>query len=274
MESTSPLPVRPVSPAAGYQGGKKNLARRICAIIDHTGHDGYAEPFVGMGGIFLRRATRPKAEFINDLSGDVANFFRVLQEHYPYFIDMLRWRLASRNEFERLRDLHAGRLTDLQRAARFLYLQRLTFGGKVRTRSFGVDSRGGARFNLSRLEPMLADIHDRLAGVVIEQLPFADFIARYDRPGMLFYLDPPYFGCEGDYGEGTFSRGDFTTIAGLMAGARAKFIVSINDMPEVREIFSAFSIRPVEATWTIGTKTGGAQRVGELIISNFEPEAG
>jgi len=211
MESTAHLSVRPVSPAAGYQGGKKNLARRICAIIDRTPHDGYAEPFVGMGGIFLRRSTKPKAEVINDLSGDVANFFRVLQEHYPYFIDMLRWRLASRNEFERLRDLPAGRLTDLQRAARFLYLQRLTFGGKVRGRNFGVDSRSGARFNVSRLEPMLADIHERLAGVVIEQLPFDHFIPRYDRPGMLFYLDPPYFGCEGDYGAGTFSRGDFTT---------------------------------------------------------------
>jgi len=274
MESTAPTPVRPVSPAAGYQGGKKNLARRICAIIDRTPHDGYAEPFVGMGGIFLRRSTRPKAEVINDLSGDVANFFRVLQEHYPYFIDMLRWRLASRNEFERLRDLPAGRLTDLQRAARFLYLQRLTFGGKVRGRNFGVPSPGGARFNVSRLEPMLADIHERLAGVVIEQLPFDQFIPRYDRPGMLFYLDPPYFGCEGDYGAGTFSRGDFTTIAEMMARARGQFIVSINDTPEVREIFAAFHLEAVETTWTIGTKAVGAKRVGELIISNFELESG
>ena len=272
MESTTPLPVGPVSPAAGYQGGKRNLARRICAIIDRTEHDGYAEPFVGMGGIFLRRSTKPKAEVINDLSGDVANFFRVLQEHYPYFIDMLRWRLASRSEFERLRDLPAGRLTDLQRAARFLYLQRLTFGGKVRGRNFGVDSRGGARFNVSRLEPMLADIHERLAGVVIEQLPFDQFIPRYDRPGMLFYLDPPYFGCEGDYGTGTFSRGDFNTIAAMMAGARAKVMVSINDTPEVREIFAAFHLKPVETTWTIGTKDAGAKRVGELIISNFALE--
>ena len=75
------VPVRPVRPAAGYQGGKKNLARRICALIDRTPHDGYAEPFVGMGGIFLRRSTRPKVEAINDISADVANFFRVLQEH-------------------------------------------------------------------------------------------------------------------------------------------------------------------------------------------------
>ena len=141
------VPVRPVRPAAGYQGGKKNLARRICALIDRTPHDGYAEPFVGMGGIFLRRSTRPKVEAINDISADVANFFRVLQEHYPYFVDMLRFRVASRNEFERLAALPAERLTDLQRAARFLYLQRLAFGGKVAGRNFGVSSSQSSASN-------------------------------------------------------------------------------------------------------------------------------
>jgi hypothetical protein len=54
---------------AGYIGGKRNLSRRICAIIEATPHTSYAEPFVGMGGIFLRRARRPRAEAINDISG-------------------------------------------------------------------------------------------------------------------------------------------------------------------------------------------------------------
>lgn len=193
---------KPVSPAAGYIGGKRNLSRRLCAIIDQLPHDGYAEPFVGMGGIFLRRKCRARVEVINDISGDVATFFRVLQEHYPYFIDMLRFRVASRNEFERLKGMDPERLTDLQRAARFLYIQRLAFGGKVEGRHFGVDKSQGARFNITKLEPMLADIHERLAGVTIEQLPFDQLIARYDRVGMLFYLDPPYFGCEDDRVQG------------------------------------------------------------------------
>lgn len=265
--------VRPVSPAAGYQGGKRNLARRICALIDRIEHDGYAEPFVGMGGIFLRRSSRPKAEIINDISGDVVTFFRILQEHYPYFIDMLKWRVASRAEFERLRGQDPDRLTDLQRAARFLYLQRLAFGGKIVGRTFGVDARQGARFNVSKLEPLLGDIHERLAGVTIEQLPYDRFIARYDRPGMLFYLDPPYFGCEDDYGAATFGCGDFERLAEVLAGARGKFLLSINDAPAVREIFSAFHIRDIETTWTISTAaTGSGKRVNELLISNFAPD--
>ena len=265
--------VRPVSPAAGYQGGKRNLARRICAIIDRTDHDGYAEPFVGMGGIFLRRSTRPKAEVINDISSDVATFFRVLQEHYPYFLDLMRFRVASRAEFDRLCALPADRLTDLQRAARFLYLQRLAFGGKVVGRNFGVDSRAGARFNISKLEPMLADIHDRLAGVTIEQLPYDQFIRRYDRPGMLFYLDPPYFGCETDYGADVFSRADFERLAEQLAAARGKFIVSINDTPEIRTTFAQFHLKSVDTTYSISSAHGRAKGAGELIISNFDPGA-
>lgn len=258
-----------VRPAAGYIGGKRNLAQRICAIIEQVDHDGYAEPFVGMGGIFLRRRARPKIEAINDISGDVANFFRVLQEHYPYFIDMLRWRIASRNEFDRLQGLDPARLTDLQRAARFLYLQRLAFGGKVTGRAFGVDKRQPARFDISKLEPLLADIHERLVGVVIEQLPFDQFIARYDRPGMLFYCDPPYWGCEDDYGKAVFAPADFERLAEALRAAAGKSIISINDTPEVRAIFADLHQTPIETTYSISTAHGGAKRAGELLISNF-----
>ncbi len=260
------LAVAPVRPAAGYIGGKRNLASRVVRAIEAIEHDGYAEPFVGMGGIFLRRRHQPKVEIINDISGDVVTFFRVLQEHYAYFIDMLRFRIASRGEFERLKALPPERLTDLQRAARFLYLQRLAFGGKVAGRHFGVDRSQGARFNVSKLEPLLADLHERLAGVTIEQLGYAEFIKRYDRPGMLFFLDPPYFASEGDYGPGVFGRDDFARLAEQLRGIRGRFMMTINDVPEIREIFAGFAFDQVDTTYTIAK--GASQRAGELIITN------
>lgn len=260
-------PVDPVSPAAGYIGGKRNLAARLVTLIGGIPHDGYAEPFVGMGGVFLRRRTRPRVEVINDASGDVATFFRVLQEHYAYFLDMLRFRIASRAEFERLRALPAERLTDLQRAARFLYLQRLAFGGKVAGRGFGVDRSNGARFNVTKLEPMLADIHERLAGVTIEQLDFGEFIRRYDRKGMLFYLDPPYWGCETDYGQDVFGRADFERLATQLRDIRGGFLMSINDTPGVRATFAGFHLLEVTTTYTVGQ--GAATKAPELVISNM-----
>jgi DNA adenine methylase len=260
------IPVQPVAPAAGYIGGKRNLAARVTAIIAGIPHDGYAEPFVGMGGIVLRRRARPRVEVINDVSGDVATFFRVLQRHYPYFLDMLRFRVASRAEFERLKAQAPEALTDLERAARFLYLQRLAFGGKVEGRGFGVDKSQGARFNVTKLEPLLADIHERLAGVTIEQLGYGEFIRRYDRPGMLFYLDPPYFGCETDYGQDVFGRGDFEALAAQLATIEGRFLLSINDTPAVRAIFAAYPMTAVDTTYTLAA--GAARKAGELLISN------
>ncbi|MGJ5203592.1 DNA adenine methylase [Bradyrhizobium sp. HKCCYLR20261] len=257
--------VKPVSPAAGYIGGKKLLASTIIASIERIPHETYAEAFVGMGGVFLRRRRAPKGEIINDRSGDVATFFRILQRHYVPFMDMLKWQITGRQEFERLKASHPSTLTDLERAARFLYLQRTAFGGKVAGRTFGVDPMG-ARFNVAKLAPALDELHERLAGVTIECLPWAEFIARYDRPGTLFYLDPPYFGSETDYGAELFSRAEYAQMADVLGRLKGRFILSLNDVPEVRRIFGAFAARPVRLSYSVARKAS-AQKARELIIS-------
>jgi DNA adenine methylase len=175
--------------------------------------------------------------------------------------------VASRAKFLRLQALPADRLTDLQRAARFIYLQKLAFGGKVEGRNFGVSAEQGARFNI---EPMLTDIHEGLAGAVLEQLGYAEFIRRYDRDGALFYLDPPYWGGEADYSQDVFGRADFGAIAAQLRTIKGKFLVSINDTPEVREIFAGFNMLEVETRYSSGLSSPDrAKLVSELIISNY-----
>ena len=263
--------VDPTRPAAGYIGGKRNLSRRLIERIAAVPHDLYAEPFVGMGGVFLRRDRKPKAEVINDWSTDVATFFRILQRHYAAFLDMLRFQLTTRAGFERLLATDPTTLTDLERAARFLYLQRTAFGGKVAGRVFGVSPSGPARFDTTKLGPMLEAIHERLASVVIERLPWRAFIERYDRPYSLFYLDPPYWGCEDDYGDTDagaplFDRAQFEELADVLAGLQGRFLLSLNDRPEVRTTFARFSIESVVTTYSLGGMDK-PQRAGELIIS-------
>lgn len=253
---------------APYLGGKRNLARHLVGLIGETPHRTYVEPFVGMGGIFLKRHQAAPAEVINDLSRDVATLFRILQRHYEAFIDTLKWQLTSRADFERLMATNADTLTDLERAARFLYLQKLSFGGKVTSRAFGVDKRAPARFDVTKLREYLPEIHERLAGVTIECLPYGDLIRRYDAADTLFYLDPPYWNCETDYGLG-FERADFERLADQLAGIAGRFILSINDTPGARDVFGRFNLSEVETTYTVGSASaGGAKRVGELIIRN------
>ena len=114
---------------------------------------------------------------------------------------------------------------------------------------------------------MLEDLHSRLSGVVIECLDFEAFIHRYDSPGTLFYLDPPYWGSEGDYGKHLFSRADFERLEAALRGLEGRFILSINDVPEIRDLFAWARIEEVTTTYSIGTK-GGQPGRPELLISD------
>ena len=124
--------VRSAAPVAPWMGGKSKLNKKIIEKIDVIPHKTYVEPFVGMGGVFLRRGFQPRLEVANDLNGEIINLFRILQRHYPQLMEVMRFQITSRREFERLRNQNPDYLTDLERAARFLYLQRLAFGGQVR----------------------------------------------------------------------------------------------------------------------------------------------
>lgn len=258
--------ITPVKPVAPYIGGKRNLASRLVAMIGQIPHQAYAEVFVGMGGVFFRRKARPRVEVINDWSEDVSTFFRVLQRHYVPFMEMLRWQVTSRAGFEKLARQDPSTLTDLERSARFLYLQRTAFGGKVEGRNFGIAPGNPARFDMTKLGPMIEAVHERLSGVVIERLDWSDFIARYDRPGTLFYLDPPYYGCEGDYGRDLFDRSRFEAMAAQLAGIKGEFLLSLNDHPEVRRIFAGFTFREEAVRYQVGGQAN-AKVVGEVIIS-------
>jgi DNA adenine methylase len=179
-------------------------------------------------------------------------------------METLKFQITSRAEFERLVASNADTLTDLERAGRFLYLQRLAFGGKVAGRNFGV-SDGSSRFDVTKLGPVLEGIHERLTGVVIECLRWPDFLERYDTPATLFYLDPPYWGSEDDYGSGVFGRSDFIKLAAHLSAIVGKFILSVNDVPETREIFARFAIEQVQTRYTIAG--GKWSDVAEIVVT-------
>ena len=259
--------VKPIDPIAPYLGGKRLLAKTIVPIIEKVPHNIYCEPFLGMGGIFFRRTKKPKCEAINDINSEIVNMFRMIERFPDYLVDMLKFKICSRAEFKRMLATPPLLLTELERAIRFLYLQKTAFGGKIRSQAFGV-SLDRVRFCSERVIPQIHALHNRLSHTYIECLPYAEFINRYDRPDTLFYLDPPYWNCEKDYGKGIFSKADFDELAKLLKGIKGKFIMSINDVPEIRQIFKAFYIKEVQTLYTTGLQSG--KKANELLVSNVD----
>ena len=140
-------------------------------------------------------------------------------------------------------------------------------GGKVASRSFGTATTSPPRLNLLRIEEELSQAHLRLSRTTIEHLPWASCIERYDRPHTLFYCDPPYWGTEG-YGV-DFGIEQYERMATLARQIKGKMIVSVNDIPEMREIFAGLTMDRVELSYSVGGKGRKPGPSGELIIRNF-----
>jgi DNA adenine methylase len=161
--------------------------------------------------------------------------------------------------------LETGGLTDIQRAARYYYVQRQCFGGRVRSRTFGTSADHAPRINLLRMEEELSEVHLRLSEVMIENLDYKDLIKRYDKPDNFFYLDPPYY--KAPFYKHNLELEDFASMSELLKTISGKFMLSINDHPEIVEIFKDFIIESVNVKYTVQIK---GEHVGkELIIRNY-----
>jgi len=251
-------------PIIPWIGGKRRLADKILPMFPE--HTCYVEVFAGAAALFFMKEPS-KVEVINDINGELVNLYRVLQHHLIEFLNQFKWALTSRKlyEWEQLKNPET--LTDIQRAARFFYLQKLAFGSKVAAQSFGTATTSKPRFNLFRLEEDLSAAHLRLARTTIEHLDWEECIGRYDRPHTLFYLDPPYYGTEG-YGV-DFELDNYQRIARLMTTMKGKAIVSVNDIPEMRQTFKGLRRLQVRVNYTVGGTKKGARKSPELVIQNW-----
>lgn len=245
-----------------YIGGKNRLANRIVALFPE--HTTYVEPFAGGAQVFFRKEPS-KVEALNDLSHDVVNFFRVCQQHYEELVRYLKFMVVSREWFEQLVETKPETLTDIQRAARFLYLAKNCYAGLVRRQSYAWSVTQTNRFNPNRIPEQIEETHKRLARVQIECLPYEQIIAQYDRPETLFYLDPPYYKIK--LYRYNLEHEDFVRMAELLRNLKGKFILSLNDVPEVRALFKSFTIRTVELAYTAQKKPG--KKFKEVLITNF-----
>ena len=110
-------------------------------------------------------------------------------------------------------------------------------------------------------------VHDRLQRVQIESLPYEKILEKYDRPSSLFYLDPPYW--ERHLYKFNFSRDDFVALEQRLRTLKGKFILSINDEPEVRKLFRSFRIRTIKLAYTGTDHQTHIKLAGNITLSDL-----
>ncbi|WP_236207872.1 DNA adenine methylase [Pseudomonas tohonis] len=256
-------------PIIPWMGGKRRLADRLIPLFPP--HECYVEVFAGGAALFFLRPQPAPVEVLNDINGDLVSLYRVVQNHVEEFVRQFKWALSSRQLFEWQKITRPETLTDIQRAARFFYLQHHAFGGKVSGQNFGTATTGPAP-NIMRIEENLSAAWQRLAGVYVENLSWLECAERYDRAHTFLYMDPPYWQTEG-YGV-DFPYDQYLAMADFMRRCKSKVMVSINDHPDIRVAFDGFHMERIDIRYSVtNQRQSMAETTGELVIMNWKPAA-
>lgn len=180
-------------PPLRYVGAKWQLAEWIC---DHfPPHEKYVEPFCGSAAVFFRKWPS-KLEILNDLDGEVINFFQVLRSQKDELLEQIQLTPFSRREYEMAIEPVRRGVTAIERARRFYVGTWQSFGSTLIYRSgFRTQVTPHMRSSLTstwkRMDGIMAAA-DRLRDAILESQEAIRVIEQYDCKDTLFYIDPPY----------------------------------------------------------------------------------
>jgi DNA adenine methylase len=251
-------------PIIPWIGGKRRLLKHLLPVVPE--HLCYVEAFSGAAALFFAKQPS-QVEVINDINFDLVRLYRCVEHHMDELVRQFRWALTSRKMFEWAQETPPDTLTDVQRAARFFYLQHLAFGARVDKQTFGTATTAKSGLNLLRVEEQLSAAHLRLNNVAVECLDWQRLVERYDRPHTFFFLDPPYLGTQG-YG-GQFGAEQYECMAAWMRRCKGKVLLTVNDVPKMREAFVGMRTTRVSIAYTVGRSAASRTQRGELIIRNW-----
>lgn len=253
-----------------WVGGKRILRKDIIPLIPKC--DCYVEVFGGAGWVLFGKESKDhKVEVYNDINSEVTNFFKVVRNDYDEFEKYFNYMLVSREEFEKLKFQDVSKLTDMQKAFRFWYMLKYSYGGRKNTLSdysFGYSTQRKAPLPIKQKE-LIDKCYERLQGVFIENLSYEILIKKYDNANTIFFLDPPYL-CKGKfYGENEFDKEKHIQLKNLLSTIKGKWILTVNDDEFFRELYKEFNIQDTEVNYSSGNATGGSGKRKELIITNY-----
>ena len=241
-------------------GGKKLLRKEVIKRFPNDdGFTKYVEVFGGAGWVlFDKNQSKKQLEVFNDIDSNLINLYRCIKFHGDEVQKELDWILSSREiftDYKTMIDNNIG--TDIQKAAMYLYLVKVSYGAGRRTY--------GAKTGINNTKEILLEIQKRLSAVIIENKSYEKIIKSYDSADTLFYLDPPYYKAERHY-DSQFIEGDHKELARILKEIRGLFVLSYNNDPYIKELYKGLHIEEIERNNNLSNKNCIYK---ELIIKNY-----
>ncbi|MDQ7799541.1 MAG: DNA adenine methylase [Candidatus Edwardsbacteria bacterium] len=246
-------------------GGKRLLREKISRHIPQDIKI-YVEPFGGAGWVLFYKDRWARSEIYNDLDGRLVNLFLVAKYHPEELVREMAFLLTSREMFTRI--LKREGMTDIQRAARFLFLIRKSFGAGGENFGTSVNGESSAGRSTMNIIPQIRDIHKRLDKVLIENQDFKRILQRYDSQATFFYCDPPYSKGAG-YQVTSTAAFDHQGLRKMLGNLRGRFLLSYDDSPVIRRLYKGFPMVEVSRQKGINGKNPNGRIYRELLIANY-----
>ena len=257
------MPVVPILTRVGSKKPIRDLVKRK-SPSDYTF---YIEPFVGSGAVYFYLDIGDTPAVISDLDSDLINAHKIIKSNPS--IDNL-------SKYENMTDSRVDALINkkrtngsLEKLAQYTARTSGTFGGKPAK----ADKKGNYKVykyaDISTKLKRIPDNADYMKNTLVLNQDYKTVIKKYDRAGAFIYLDPPYQDSNGLY---DFPDMDFEEMADVLAKVKGKFLMSINDSPEIRKIFKRFKISKVVVRGGGGSDKEGVIGAGsrnELFIYNY-----
>lgn len=245
-----------------WVGGKKLLRKEIVSRFPEK-FNRYVEVFGGAAWVLFYKKVS-KNEVYNDINGELVNLFRCVKYHPEAIEKELEFVLNSRETFEEfIKNKNVSGSTDIQRAARYLYLIKASYGAKAT--AYGMKSR-----DISNADALYG-VKERLSRVVIEHKSFDKLITQYNKEDTLFYCDPPYHKTKRIYdtGDFIFDESQHIKLRDMLSRIKGKFILSYNDDEFIRELYKDFNIEAVKRNNNLAARYNTNKEFAELIIRNY-----
>lgn len=266
-------------PFLRWLGGKRRILPEIKKRMPKS-YKGYFEPFIGGGALFF--AENPTHGYIGDFNPEVANTYNVIKHQPQALLNELATHENTEKYFYTLRNIDRGdefkSLTDVQRAARFVYLNRTCFNGMCR-----MNRRGEFNMSYGYLKnPTISDektiwaAHDALRTLRVAHASFEE-VLKLAKPGDFVYFDPPYvalsptanFTSYTAGGFGIHEQRDLWRVCVKLHRKGVKWMVSNSHTPLTVNIWRAFHISTITAPRSNGANKAARRKVQEVLVTNY-----
>lgn len=267
------------SPIVKWVGGKRQLMFELIANMPKS-FNRYFEPFVGGGALFFE--LQPNNAYISDINEELINLYNVVKDDVNNLIEDLGNHNTSKEYFLQIRNIDRTpeykNLTNIQRASRFIYLNRTCFNGLYRVNSRGQFNVPFGNYKNPKIinDYNLLNCSKLLKNTEIKCADFSDILSKVNK-GDFVYFDPPYMPLNETSNFTSYTKNGFDTnmqiklknVCDELDSMGVMFMLSNSDTNFINNLYKNYSIKKVFASRAINANADGRGKITEVLVRNY-----